>query len=115
LPDPGRSFLEEDESKHHQAGQNSHDRENVEKGNDCVVQGSFCAGCRGMSRRLEADFRLFAIEIKWIATGEIRMEEATSWGSLSYIFRLAQRRPPFRQMTVGRLLAVIRVTVAEFS
>jgi hypothetical protein len=68
-----------------------------------------------LTQTLNVDFRLFTTEINRIATGEIRMEEATGWGSLSYIFWLAQRRPPFRQMTVGRLLAVIRVTVAEFS
>jgi hypothetical protein len=32
-----------------------------------------------LTQTLNVDFRLFAIEIKWIATGEIQMEEATGW------------------------------------
>jgi hypothetical protein len=68
-----------------------------------------------LTQTLDVDFRLFTAETNWIATDEIRIEEATNWGSLSYICRPAQRRPFLRQLTVGRLLAVIRLTVAEFS
>jgi hypothetical protein len=66
------------------------------------------------TQTLNVDFRLLTTEINGIAAGEIRMEEATGWGSLSYICRPAQRRPPRRQMTVGRLLAAIHLTVAAF-
>jgi hypothetical protein len=52
-----------------------------------------------LTQTLTVAFRLSTTEINWIAKGEIRMEEATSWGSLSYIYRHSQRRPPFRQMS----------------
>jgi hypothetical protein len=36
---------------------------------------------------------LVVIVLFALVTGKVRVEEATSWGSLSYICRPAQRRP----------------------